>query len=152
MRFGQLTSDQLYKNKVIDEMFSDQPALMEFLRYIDKSVSNEMTKEVTIQLMCIFYTAFVSQNVKFRKIDFDEMLTLVSKTAEMKKYLHNPNHTFDGKAFGKFVEQYPQKEILNYTHFALNNQFNLLVTSEREALFIFYIMKIFGEALDATTV
>jgi hypothetical protein len=62
-----------------------------------------MTKEVTIQLISIFYNAFTTQNVKFRKIDFDEILSLISKTAEMKKYLHNPNHAFDGKAFGNFV-------------------------------------------------
>lgn len=147
-----LTSDQLYKNNVIDKMFTDQPALIEFLKYIDKAIPNEMTKEVTIQLMCIFYNAFTTQNVKFRKIDFNEILSLIPKTAEMKRYLHNPCHSFDGNAFGNFVKQYKQKEILNYTHFALNNQFSDLVTSEQDALFVFYIMKTFGEALDANII
>lgn len=147
-----LTSDQLYKNSAIDEMFSDQPALIELLNYIDKAIHNEMTKEVTIQLMCIFYKAFATQHVTFKKIDFDEILKLISKTTEMKKYLDSPNHVFDGKAFGKFIEQYRQKEILNYTHFALNNQFNQLITSEQEALFIFYMMKTYGEALDANMI
>src|SRR5690606_32025698 len=146
------TSNQLYKNSVIDEMFSSQPALMEFLKYIDKAVPNEMTKEVTIQLMCIFYDAFTTQHVKFAKVDFNEILSSISTAAEMKGYLHNPGHSFDGKAFENFVKQYKQKEILNYTHFALNNQFSDLVTSEQDALFVFYIMKTFGEALDANII
>jgi hypothetical protein len=147
-----LTSDQSYKNSVIDEMLSRQPALKELLTYIDRAVENEMTKEVTIQLMCIFYNAFIAQKVKFRKINFNEILASLSQSAEMKKYLHHPGHTFDGKAFGNFVEQYKQKEILNYTHFALNNQFSDLVKSEQDALFVFYIMKTFGEALDANII
>lgn len=147
-----ITSDQLYKNRVIDEIFSSQPALIKFWKYIDKAVPNEMTKEVTIQLMCIFYKAFKIQNMKVGKIDFEEISRLISLTPEIKRYLHNPKYSFDEKAFQTFVNEYKQIEILNYTHFAINNHFKTLVSSEQEALFIFYIMKIFGEALGANVI
>jgi hypothetical protein len=66
----------------------------------------------------------------------------------MTKFFHNPNYNFDGESFKTFFDGYVQKEILNYTYFAINNQFRIYIETENDSLFIFYILKIFGDVID----
>ena len=144
-----ITGNQLEKNMAIDRMFIEQPALMELIKYLDKAIKNEMTKEVIIQLMSIFYNAFSLQGTSISKINFEDLMTTLSKSSEMKSYFYNSQYKFDGHSFKSFVDQYSQKEILNYTYFAINNQFRELIEGEKDAFFIFYLMKTFGEVVGA---
>lgn len=143
-----LTSSQDGKNKIIDKMFLEQLALIEFVRYIDKLAKKEPLKEIVLQLMAIFFSSFSYQKIQLKKISIESLLDSVLQNSEMEAYFHNPNNKFDGKAFGIFFEGYAQKEILNYTYFAINNQFKNGIETEEDALFIFHIMKIVGDLFD----
>ena len=147
-----ITGNQLEKDMAIDCMFSEQPALIELVEHLDKAIESERTKEVVIQLMAIFYKSFSLQGIKLRKINFEDFLSSLSGTSEVKRYFHDPQYEFDGAAFKVFVDHYRQKEILNYTHFAINNQFSEYIESEKEGIFIFYMMKTFGEVVGANAV
>lgn len=147
-----ITGNQLKKNMAIDSMFTEQPALIELVQYLDKAIKNETTKEVAIQLMSIFYKAFALQGTSISKIKFEDLMTSLSRSSEMKSYFSNPQYEFDAHSFKSFVDQYGQKEILNYTYFAINNQFRELIESEKEAIFIFYLMKTFGEVVGANAI
>jgi len=142
------TSNQNQKNKIIDKMFAEQPSLIEFIRYIDKTIKKEATKEVIIQLMTIFYYSISLQKIKLDIISIDDISNSLTQSVEMKNYFHHPDYDFDGSSFKAFFEGYVQKEILNYTHFAINNQFQVYIETEKEGLFIFYVMKIFGDVID----
>lgn len=143
-----LTVDQSDNNRMIDHMFKEQPSILEFLEYLDKAVGSEPAKEVILQLMLIFYHAIGLQKIELDKIPFGDFADSLSQSAEMKNYFHNPNHSFDDDSFKKFFEDYPQKEILNYTHFAVNEQFKHHIANEQEGLLIFYILKISGDVID----
>jgi hypothetical protein len=147
-----VTGNQQEKSIAIDRMFHEQPALMELIRYLDMSIKNELTKEVVIQLMSIFYKGFCLQGAKLNKINFEDFLASFSKSSEMKSYFHNPQYEFDGHCFKTFIDQYSQKEILNYTYFAINSQFREYIESEKEAIFIFYFMKTFGEVVGTNAI
>lgn len=73
-----ITGKQLEKNMAIDRMFNERPALIELVQYLDKAIQNELTKEVVIQLMAIFYKSFSLQGIKLRKINFEEFLSSLS--------------------------------------------------------------------------
>jgi hypothetical protein len=45
------------------------------------------------------------------------------------------------------VEQYPQKEILKYTYFAINKQYRHYIDTEQDAFFIFYVVKSVADAM-----
>lgn len=143
-----LTTSQKERNKVIDRMFDEQPALLEFMQYLDRSIQNEMTKEVILQLMAIFYHSISFQQIRMNRISFDSLMNFISKSIEMKNYFHNANYSFDTNAAKMFYAGYPQKEILNYTHFALNNQFREYIKTENDGVFIFYILKALGEVFN----
>lgn len=147
-----ITGKQLEKNMAIDRMFNEQPALIELVQYLDKAIQNELTKEVVIQLMAIFYKSFSLQGTKLRKINFEEFLSSLSGSSEVKRYFHDPQYEFDEAAFKAFVDHYSQKEILNYTHFAINNQFSEYIETEKDAMFIFCMMKLFGEVVGANAI
>lgn len=147
-----ITGNQLEKNMAIDCMFNEQPALIEVVQHLDRAIENERTKEVVIQLMAIFYKSFSLQGTKLKKINFEDFLSSLSGTAELKRYLHDPQYEFDGAAFKTFVDHYRQKEILNYTHFAINNQFSEYIETEKDAMFIFYMIKTFGEVVVASAI
>ncbi|MGI9159498.1 MAG: hypothetical protein ACR2K1_07075 [Saprospiraceae bacterium] len=136
-----LTAQQEAKNKRIDRMFADYPAIRQFLNDLDQGHPNEANKEVILQLLTIFYTAAVLQKIPLKNVDYDDILQSLDRNAALKRYLHGEKHAFDGQVFAELVRQYPQKEILNYTFFAINNQFGDYVKEERDALFIFYIVK-----------
>jgi hypothetical protein len=143
-----LTSNQNEKNRIIDRMFIEQPSLIEFLDYLDKAINKELTKEVIIQLMAIFYFSISLQKIKLGKIPFSDFMNSRTQSIEMTKFFHNPNYNFDGESFKTFFDGYVQKEILNYTYFAINNQFRIYIETENDSLFIFYILKIFGDVID----
>lgn len=147
-----ITGNQLEKSMAIDNMFNEQPALIELVEYLDKAIKTEPTKEVVIQLMSIFYKAFSLQGTNLSKINFEDLMTSLSKSSEMKSYVNNPQYEFDGHSFKSFIDQYSQKEILNYTYFSINNQFREYIESEKEAMFIFYLMKSFGEVVGANAI
>lgn len=136
----------------VDSMFNEQPALIELVEYLDTAIKNEPTKEVAIQLMSIFYKAFSLQGANLSKINFEDLMTSLSMSSELKSYFNNPQYEFDGHSFKSFIDQYSQKEILNYTFFAINNQFRDYIESEKEAIFIFYLMKTFGEVVGANAI
>ncbi len=142
-----LTEDQTSKNQLIDNLFEEQPSMVVFLEYLDKTVASEASKEVILQLTMIFYLAVSLQKIKIKKIPFNDFTDSLRKNSDIKNYFHNPHQRVDGKTFKTFVEAYPQKEILNYTHFAINHQFNPYVNNEQDALFIFYIMTVVGDVI-----
>lgn len=142
-----LTADQIKKNQLIDKMFAEQPSIVKFLEYLDKAVGKDEAKEVILQLMMIFYLAISLQKMKIKKIAFGDFMDSLSENIEMKQYFHNPSYKFDGNSFRTFFEAYPQKEILNYSYFAINNQFDAYVNNEQDALFIFYTMKVLGDVI-----
>ena len=143
-----LTAGQMEKNQLIDKVFVEQPSIVTFLEYLNKAVDKEETKEVILQLMMISYLAISLQKIKIKKIPFDDFMDSLSENTEMKSYFHNPSYKFDGESFKTFYETYPQKELLNYTYFAINNQFDAYVKNEQDALFIFYTMKVLGDVID----
>lgn len=143
-----LTSNQIAKNKVIDKMFREQPSLLEYIYYLDQAIIKEPIKEVIIQLMSIFYYGITLQKIKLGKIPFSSLDTSLTSNIEMKNYFHNPDFNFDVESFKEFYEDYDQKEIINYTYFAINNQFRNYIETEQEGLFILYSMKAFGDAIN----
>ncbi len=46
--------------------------------------------------------------------------------------------------------EYGQKEILNYTHFAINKQIRDYIKTENGGLFIFCVLNVFGEVIEKT--
>ena len=143
-----LTSGQSIRNRCIDEMFREQPAILKFMSYLERAHANEANKEVIIQLITIFYRAFKQQNIKFTVIDNEYLIPELVKSLEMKDYFHNRNYNFDGSSFKMFFEDFAQKEILNYTCFAINNQYREYIGSEYDALFVFYVIKTMAEIFD----
>jgi hypothetical protein len=130
-----LLSNQSDKNELIDKMFKEQPSISEFLNYLDKSINSEFAKEVIVQLTTIFYYSFTLQGIRIKRIDFDDFMKPLSQSVEMKSYFHNSEYNFDADAFRSFYGGYNQKEILNYTHFAINNQFKEIIETENDAIF-----------------
>ena len=143
-----LTSGQSIRNRCIDEMFREQPAIVKFMSHLERAHANEANKEVIIQLVTIFYRAFKHQNIKFTVIDNEFLIPELVKSREMKDYFHNRNYNFDGSSFKMFFEDFAQKEILNYTSFAISNQYREYIRSENDALFIFYVIKTMAEIFD----
>lgn len=142
-----LPASQAAKNKHIDKMFATCPAVLQFLLDLDKGHPNEANKEVIVQLLAIFFTAATVQKINLKNFDFDEIIKALERNVALKRYFHDKGHPFDGQAFSVFVQQYPQKEVLNYTFFAVNNQFRALIQGEQDVVFSFYIVKSVTDAM-----
>jgi len=128
-------------------MLEEQPAFIEFLQYLDKGHENELNKEIIVQLMAIIYTGIRFEKIKLKKFGFSKILKSLDDNAKMKSYFHDNSFEFDSRNFGEFYKDYDQKDILNYTYFAINNQFGEHVKNERDAIFIFYVIKTIADVI-----
>jgi hypothetical protein len=142
-----LTAAQEAKNKYIDRLFADCPAIRQILRDLDEGHPREANKEVILQLLTIFYTAAVLQKIKLKNFDYNDIAKSLEHNTAQQRYFHDEKHPFDKKAFEELVQQYPQKAVLNYTFFAINNQYGDYIDTERDAFFIFYVVKSVADAM-----
>lgn len=79
-----LTEDQTSKNQLIDNLFEEQPSMVVFLEYLDKTVASEASKEVILQLTMIFYLAVSLQKIKIKKIPFNDFTDSLRKNSDIK--------------------------------------------------------------------
>ncbi len=142
-----LTGDQEIKNKSIDIMFEEQPALMQFMKYMDTAHPNELNKEIILQLMTIIYLGIKFEKIRIKKIKFGQILKSLDDNTKMKSYFHDDRYSFDSSGFKEIYNNHEQKNILNYTYFAINNQFKEFIQSERDAIFIFYSIKTIADVI-----
>lgn len=142
------TGTQEEKNLLMHKMFKEQPALLELIGFLDGEFEHQPTKVIILQLIMIFYHAICLQKIKMAKIPFSDFLASIAENIKMKDYYDDPDEVFDVNTFKEFFENYPQKEILQYTNTALSVQYQNYITDEQEASRIFYMMKIFGEVVD----
>lgn len=142
------TSYQNTRNNLVDVMLNEQPAISKFLALLDQGHKNEINKEIIIQLVTIFFHAFKKHGLKLKPINDDQLFSELNKTVDLKKYLNNSRFNVDNRAFKQFMDGFRQKEILNYTYFAIKNQFRNSVNNDRDALFIFYMIKTIIAVMD----
>ena len=142
-----LTSEQSTKNEQIDFMFEEQPALLDYFKYLDQGHTKDINKEIILQLVTIIYSGIGLQKIKLKKIKFSKISKLLADNVGMKNYFHSESYEFDSESFRNYYQQYKQKNILDYTYFAINNQFKDYIDSEQDALFIFYSVKTISDAI-----
>jgi hypothetical protein len=146
-----LTANQILKNETIDLLFEEQPAMINFFKYLDEGHPNEMNKEIILQITSIIFIALRWQKIKVKKIRLSSITKHLDKNAQMKSYFSNPTFEFDDEGFDAFWQDYKQKHIMGYALFAIRNQFRSEVTTERDAVFIFYTIKTISDIITEST-
>jgi len=85
-------------------------------------------------------------NKKERK-KFSRLLKSLEVNAQMKNYFNSNKFEFDEIGFKEFWKDYKQKNILNYTYFAINKQYINNIKEERDGIFIFYKVKTISDVI-----
>lgn len=142
-----LTSHQSIKNKNIDLMFDEQPSLIEYFKYLDEGHKSEINKEIILQIITIIFTAIRFQKIKLKRIKFGKILNSFLLNSQMKNYFNSGKFEFDEIGFKEFWKNYKQKNILNYTYFAINNQYIENINEEEDGVFIFYTVKTISDVI-----
>lgn len=135
-------------NERLQKMFQEQPAFLELFGFLEEELDDLPTRVIILQLIMIFYHAISLQKIKVAKISYSDFLAAIAENIKMRDYYDDPDKDFDEETFKRLFENYPQKEILQYTNTALHVHYQNYITNEQEASRIFYAMKIFGEVVD----
>src|SRR5690606_2733172 len=101
------TSTQDEKRLLMHKMFSEQPALLELIGFLDGEFEDHYTKVIILQLIMIFYKAISIQKIKMAKIPFSDFLAAYAEFMQLKDHYDRPDKELDEETYKKLFENYP---------------------------------------------